>query len=256
MSWAACASAWPTCAAWWNSPDHERRPSAAGRAVRHGVRPDRLRCRLCGVRRDPAGPAPLGRLYRLGPETARKLITPLLRPRAGDPASADAAYHAALLCCAWGDAAGERILAAAVDRRDPPPSGGRQVSRSWAAAWALGCGGTPRAWRVLADYAADAANPVPARLTAAFSCARIAQRHAPRPADRARLARLLPAIEGCQQKLRPWQAALVAEQVRLAFDLPRDPSALKSCSDNPSLIVRRAFRALQPGTKNRQSASG
>ncbi len=183
----------------------------------------------------------LWRLYRLGPETARPLVAPLLRSRAGNPAAQDAAYHAALLCCAWGDAAGERILAAAVARRDPPPPGRKQVARSWAAAWALGCGGTPRAWRVLADYAADAANPPLARLTAASSCARIAQRHAPRSADCARMFRLLPTLEACRQKLRPWQAAFVAEQVRLAFGLPRDPAVVKSYVEAPSLLVRRAF---------------
>ena len=198
----------------------------------------------------------LWRLYRLGPETARQPIAPRLRPRAADPDSVDAAYHAALLCCAWGDAAGERILAATVARRAPPPPGGRQVARSWAAAWALGCGGTPRAWRVLADYAADAANPALARLTAAFSCARIAQRHAPRPTDRARLSRLLPALESCRQRLRPWQAAFVAEQVRTAFGLPRDPARLQPHLDSPSLLVRRAFRVLQPDVENRRSSNG
>ncbi len=205
-----------------------------------------------------ATPAPglaLWRLYRLGPETARKKIAPLLRPRAEEPASLDAAYHAALLLCAWGDGAGERILAAMVARRAPPPSGGKQVARDWAAAWALGCGGTPRAWRVLADYAADAANPVLARLTAAVSCARIARRHAPRPADRARMARMLPTLESCRQKLRPWQAAFVTEQVRIAFALPRDPSALEPYCGDPSLLVRRAFTSFLPTAENLRSST-
>jgi hypothetical protein len=197
----------------------------------------------------------LWRLYRLGPQKTRHLIAPLLRPRAVAPATADAAYHAALLCCAWGDAAGERILKATVARRGPSP-GGRQVPRSWAAAWALGCGGTPRAWRVLAEYAADAANPAAARLTAADACVRIAQRHTPRPADSARMARMLPKLEGCHHRLRPWQADFIAERVRIAFGLPRDPALVQAYTNDPSLIVRRAFAERLAGAKPPQTADG
>ena len=95
-----------------------------------------------------------------------------------------------------------------------------------------------------------------ARLTAAVSCARIARRHAPRPADRARMARMLPTLESCRQKLRPWQAAFVTEQVRIAFALPRDPSALEPYCGDPSLLVRRAFTDYLPTADNRQSSSG
>jgi hypothetical protein len=176
----------------------------------------------------------LWRLYRLGPAKVASRVKPLVKSP-----DANRAFHAAVICCAWGDAAGEAVLIDAVKRAEPPQ--GKLFPRSGVAAWALGCGGTSRAWSVLAAYAQAPANPVLARLTAASSCARIAQRHAPRPSDCARIARLIPALADCQQKLRPWQSDFVAEQLRIAFHLPRDPALIAPYLQSPSLVVRRAF---------------